>query len=302
LSNTDATILIVDDEPVNLDTICSHLQQDNYELVRAGNGREAWSLLESDPEQYDVVILDRGMPDINALQLLDNIRQHDAMGHVPVVMQTVERENHQVAEGLRAGAYYYLTRPYDRDTVKSVVRSAVDNRLHEKSLQQSLRAGRKIFELMSFGRLRIHDLQECNLVASQVAHLCPDPQRVVSGIAELLVNALEHGNLKIGYAEKSRLMRSGLWQGEIERRLAAPDNAGGFVELEFDVSAERIQIRVRDRGEGFDWRPYLDFDPARAFDPHGRGIAVARKSSFDDLEYIGNGNEVVATVSKRPHG
>ena len=43
----------------------------------------------------------------------------------------------------------------------------------------------------------------------------------------------------------------------------------------------------------------MDFDPDRAFDPHGRGIAVARLSSFDDLEYIGDGNEVVATVNKR---
>jgi hypothetical protein len=42
----------------------------------------------------------------------------------------------------------------------------------------------------------------------------------------------------------------------------------------------------------------MDFDPGRAFDPHGRGIAVARLSSFDDLEYIGVGNEVVATVKK----
>ena len=43
------------------------------------------------------------------------------------------------------------------------------------------------------------------------------------------------------------------------------------------------------KGGGFDWTPYMDFDPARAFDPHGRGIAVARLSSFDDLEYIGEG-------------
>jgi DNA-binding response OmpR family regulator len=300
LNNANATILVVDDEPVNLDTICSHLQHDDYELLRAGNGLEAWTMIDSDPELFDVIILDRSMPDISAMQLLNHIRQHDAMEQVPVVMQTTTRENRDVAEGMRAGAYYYLTKPYDRDTLKTVVRSAVDGRLHEKSLQQSLRAGRKIFELMSFGRLRIHNLQECNLVASQVAHLCPDPQRVVSGISELLLNALEHGNLNIGYRQKSRLMRSGQWHSEIERRLGSDTSA--FVELEFDVNPERIQIRVRDQGEGFDWRPYLDFDPARAFDPHGRGIAVARSSSFDELEYIGKGNEVLATVSKRPPG
>ena len=50
------------------------------------------------------------------------------------------------------------------------------------------------------------------------------------------------------------------------------------------------------KGVGFDWTPYMDFDPDRAFDPHGRGIAVARLSSFDDLEYIGDGKEVVAVL------
>jgi hypothetical protein len=42
----------------------------------------------------------------------------------------------------------------------------------------------------------------------------------------------------------------------------------------------------------------MTLDPQRAFDPHGRGIAVARLSSFDKLEYIGSGNEVLATVDK----
>ena len=93
-------------------------------------------------------------------------------------------------------------------------------------------------------------------------------------------------------------MRRGMWQIEVDRRLNASENIGGFIELEFQVASDMVQIRIRDQGPGFDWTPYMDFDPDRAFDPHGRGIAVARLSSFDDLEYIGVGNEVVATVKK----
>jgi anti-sigma regulatory factor (Ser/Thr protein kinase) len=125
---------------------------------------------------------------------------------------------------------------------------------------------------------------------------------VVTGISELLVNALEHGNLKIGYAEKSNLMRSGTWQMEVERRLSAKENIDGYIELEFKVEADTVQIRIRDQGKGFDWTPFLDLDPERAFDPHGRGIAMARLSSFDDLEYLGDGNEVLATVNKSLDG
>lgn len=299
LANSDATILIVDDEAVNLDRICAHLEQDNYRLVRADNGRDAWSLLESNPDRFDVVILDRSMPDLNGIELLKHIKQHDSMEQLPVVMQAAAQGGEDIAEGLNAGAHYYLSRPYDAATLKTVVRSAVNGRLQGKALQESLRAGRKIFQLMNFGRFRIRDLQEAKLVALQVAHLCPEPQRVVSGISELLLNALEHGNLKIGYREKGRLIRNGRWQAEIQRRLEAVENADGYVELEFDVSADRVLIRVRDQGDGFDWRPFLEFDSERAFEPHGRGIALARLSSFDSLEYRNNGNEVLASVNKR---
>lgn len=293
-----ASILIVDDEPINLDIICAHLENENYELIIATNGQEAWSRLESDPARYDTIILDRMMNDMDSMQLLNNIRQNDELERLPVIIQTAKASRSDVVEGLKAGASYYLTKPYDGEMLTSVIRGAVSGRLREKSLLESLREGRKIFELMTFGRFRIHDLQQCNLVATQVAHLCPQPQRVVTGICELLVNALEHGNLKIGYAEKNNLMRSGNWQMEIERRLSASENTDGFIELEFKVEADTVQIRIRDQGQGFDWTPYMDFDPQRASDPHGRGIAMARLSSFDDLEYLGDGNEVVATVNK----
>lgn len=298
MDNSKPTILIVDDEPINLDIICAHLENDNYKLVTANDGQEAWSLLESSPESFDTIILDRMMPTLDGMQLLANIKENEMMEHVPVVMQTAKAENQDVIEGLKAGAYYYLTKPYNGDVLKTIVRSAVNDRLHEKSLHESLRQGRQIFDLMTFGRFKIRNLLQCNLVASQVAHLCPQPHRVVTGISELLINALEHGNRRIGYDEKSKLMRSGMWQLEIERRLKSKQNSGGFIELEFNVHAESVQIRIRDQGQGFDWTPYMDFDPDRAFDPHGRGIAVARLSSFDDLEYIGEGNEVIATVKR----
>lgn len=302
MDNSKPTILIVDDEPINLDIICAHLENDNYKLVTANDGQEAWSLLESSPESFDTIILDRMMPTLDGMQLLANIKENEMMEHVPVVMQTAKAENQDVIEGLKAGAYYYLTKPYNGDVLKTIVRSAINDRLHEKSLHESLRQGRQIFDLMTFGRFKIRNLLQCNLVASQVAHLCPQPHRVVTGISELLINALEHGNLRIGYDEKSKLMRSGMWQLEIERRLKSKQNSGGFIELEFNVHAESVQIRIRDQGQGFDWTPYMDFDPDRAFDPHGRGIAVARLSSFDDLEYIGEGNEVIATVKRSLDG
>ncbi|MEM7565292.1 MAG: response regulator, partial [Pseudomonadota bacterium] len=293
------SILIVDDEPINQDIICAHLEQEEYDLVKADDGDKAWQILELSPNKFDTIILDRMMPGMDGMELLKNIKSNEKMEHIPVVMQTAKAESEDVIQGIRAGAYYYLTKPYNGDLLKTIVRGAINDRMHEKSLLDSLREGRKIFNLMSYGRFKIHNLRECNLVASQVAHLCPEPHRVVTGISELLINALEHGNLNIGYEEKSDLMRRGVWQLEIEKRLQSSEKNGTFIELEFEVTDDTVQIRVRDQGTGFDWAPYMDFDPDRAFDPHGRGIAVARLSSFDDLEYFSPGNEVLATIKRQ---
>ena len=215
MNSTKATILIVDDEPINLDIICAHLEDDNYELLRADKGQQAWSMLEAAPVRFDTIILDRMMPGMDGMKVLTNIKDNDLLAHLPVVMQTGKAEGQDIVDGLKAGAYYYLTKTYDGDILRTIVRSAVNDRLHEKSLHESLREGRKIFKLMTSGCFKIHNLRECYLVASQVAHLCPQPHRVVTGISEQLVNALEHGNLKIGYEEKSNLMRTGMWRVEV---------------------------------------------------------------------------------------
>ena len=55
-----------------------------------------------------------------------------------------------------------------------------------------------------------------------------------------------------------------------------------------------IEFTISDEGAGFDWLPYLQLDPDRAFDLNGRGIAMANMLGFSSLEYQGAGNIVVA--------
>ena len=54
---------------------------------------------------------------------------------------------------------------------------------------------------------------------------CPDPEAVIIGLTELLVNAVEHGNLGITYEDKTALNAAGTWDTEVRRRLALPENA-----------------------------------------------------------------------------
>ena len=83
----------------------------------------------------------------------------------------------------------------------------------------------------------------------------------------------------------------------IAKRLADPLYASRVVTAHFARHSDRLTLQIADQGNGFEWRKYLDFDPERAFDTHGRGIAMANKVSFDQIEYCGNGNRVLAVLN-----
>jgi len=163
--------------------------------------------------------------------------------------------------------------------------------------QQSASVVRSIthsLQLLNGGRFTFRTPEEARILASVVASLYPDPKRVEIGISELLLNAVEHGNLGINYGEKTRLLASGELEQEVARRLTLPEYALRLAMLEIERTSTEIRLRVKDQGQGFDWRPFLDFSEDRMQDAHGRGIATARLMCFTSLEYRGNGNEVLA--------
>jgi len=290
-------LLIVDDEPLNLEILSEYFDGQGYRLSMAENGEVAWALLQQHPD-VDLVLLDRMMPGIDGVELLKRVKADPLLKSIPVIMQTAASAPEQVREGLLAGALYYLTKPYERDSLLSIVRAALADGSTRRDLQQRLREHTHALRLMESARFSLSTLDEVGCLAVFLAQACPEPEGAVLGLSELLVNAIEHGNLGISYAEKSALKRADRWQEEISRRLQLPENAGKRVDVTFERQGGSIRICITDQGNGFDWSRYLDFDPARAFDPNGRGIAMARLGSFQDLQYQGKGNVVLATIGE----
>jgi CheY-like chemotaxis protein/anti-sigma regulatory factor (Ser/Thr protein kinase) len=297
MSETNPCILIVDDEPFNVDILLEYLEDGGYATESAEDGQAAWELLEADPRRYDVVILDRMMPRMNGMEVLARIKSHPVLQSIPVILQTAMAAKDEILEGLQAGAYYYLTKPFDEDMLLSVLDTAVGDRQRYKLALEGSNVASRTFGLMREGAFGFRDLMSARDVATVLANACPDPQRVVIGLTELLINAVEHGNLGISYEEKTVLREENRWESEVELRLSDPANADREVEVRYCREPDRIRVVIRDQGNGFDWRKYVDMDPARAFDSHGRGIAMSRMISFDSLEYRGCGNEVEVTVN-----
>jgi CheY-like chemotaxis protein/anti-sigma regulatory factor (Ser/Thr protein kinase) len=289
-------ILVVDDEPLNLEIIQEILDGSDYEVSTAEDGFAALERLEANPENFDVILLDRMMPRMDGLEVLARVKQHPILKHCPVILQTARAGKDEILEGLQAGAYYYLTKPFEENMLLSVVKTAARDRLHYKQLLQTQENNKKCLGLMQHGRFRFRTLAEAKALAAGLASSCPDPAKVVMGLSELMINAVEHGNLGITYDEKSRLNAEGKWEDEVNQRLEMEKYRDKSAEVHFARVHGGIEITIADQGDGFEWKQYLKMRPERAMDNHGRGIAMAGLLSFPRIEYRGKGNEVCVLV------
>jgi CheY-like chemotaxis protein/anti-sigma regulatory factor (Ser/Thr protein kinase) len=294
---TKSLILAVDDEALNLEILIEYFEEEaDLTLHTADGGEAAWLMLQNPENHYDAILLDRMMPELDGIGLLKRIKASPRLAGIPVIMQTAANSAAQIREGLEAGAYYYLTKPYRRDNLLAIVHAALIDGASRDALRQQLHSQINALQFMAEANFSIRSVDEANQLASFIAQACPNPDNVVMGISELLVNGVEHGNLGLTYAEKSDLKRSDNWRPEVDRRMALSENTDKTVRLVFSRQKDVITLRIADQGAGFNWQKYLEIDPERAFDPNGRGIALSRLLSFSNLTYEGCGNVAIATI------
>jgi CheY-like chemotaxis protein len=284
-------VLAVDDEVFNLDILQADLEDAGFEVLRAEDGVVALEILDKNTD-IDVVVLDRMMPRMNGMEVLRKLKLEPRYRDIPVIMQTAAAQSQQVEEGIQAGAYYYLSKPYDEQMLIGIVRAALHESRSFVLMREEVRKHKNVLGLIEQARFRFRTLEEAKNVAYYIANCCPDPESTVFGLSELMINAVEHGNLGITYREKTQLVLDGEWEKEVRRRLQQADNARKYATLSFENDHEHITIAIRDKGVGFDWKRYIDFDPQRMTDPHGRGIAMAKNMSFARMEYHDEGCEV----------
>ncbi len=294
-------ILSVDDDPLNRDILAEYLTDGGYDVIEADDGDTALKLLE-EVEDIDAIVLDRMMPRLNGMEVLKAVKADPRFADIPVIMQSAASARDQILQGIKAGVYYYLTKPYEDQMLLSIVGAALKDAASKKKLREEVSKHKRVMGLMEQSRFRFRTLEEARNLAFLVANCFPEPEVAVYGLNEMLINAVEHGNLGITYAEKMHLLLEGRLHEEIERRLALPCNRDKWAYLSFEAEEDRLRVLIKDQGAGFDWRQYLDISPERATHPNGRGIATSRLMSFTSVEYRGCGNEVICTVAITRHG
>jgi CheY-like chemotaxis protein len=117
------TVLIADDEASLRLLVSATLASDEYELVEATDGDEAWALIQQ--HRPEIALLDVQMPGRTGLELTRAIKADPALAHAYVILLTAQAREADVAAGREAGADQYLTKPFSPLELLSVFERAL---------------------------------------------------------------------------------------------------------------------------------------------------------------------------------
>jgi DNA-binding response OmpR family regulator len=119
MSNQQASILVVDDQPLSLATLQAALELDGYQIHTASNGLEALEILKVTP--IDLIIADIAMPKMNGYQLYEAVRIQAKWVHIPYIFLTARSMDSDIRYGKELGVDDYITKPFQLDDLRATI-------------------------------------------------------------------------------------------------------------------------------------------------------------------------------------
>src|SRR5664280_251658 len=117
-------ILLVDDNPQNLQVLANLLQEEKYEIEFAVNGEAALDWLKN--RQFDLVLLDINMPGMNGFEVCKKIRSDKTMSEIPIIFLSAESERESILKGFEVGAQDFVIKPFDSRELLARVKTQLD--------------------------------------------------------------------------------------------------------------------------------------------------------------------------------
>ncbi len=290
-----APVVLVADDDALRETLTMLLRSEGYVVHGAADGEETLESVRS--HRPAVLVLDLGMPRRDGFEVLAELPTLDLDTQPPDTIVLTGRAG--AADGMRAiraGAIGFLTKPARAVELLALVRRALDGRA-------ALEQRRTLFE-------RSHKTWACSIPCRR-ASIRPlvnqigaemavfvfagdiRPRRVLMGLDEILANAVIHGGLEVGSETRSDETTS--YETLIREREEDPAYGDRRIEIEVDLTPERVRIAVTDPGPGFDVATLPDpDDPEAIMSAHGRGILMAR-ALVTEVRYEEGGRRVTLT-------
>jgi adenylate cyclase len=278
---TPPRILIVDDNPTNLEIFRTRLAFHGYETLTAGDGEEAIALARD--QQPDLILLDIIMPKVDGIEVCRRLKCAPALPFMPIIVVTAKSDSKDVVAGLEVGADEYLTKPVDHAALLARVKSMLRIKALQDNVQEqaaSLEAQAR--ELAEWGRTLETRVADQLVQLERMSRL----KRFFSpAVAEMLVSAGADRLLKSHRREIS-VVFCDLRGFTAFSETAEPEEVTGVL-AEYHATVGPLVFQFEGTLEQFTADGLMVFfnDPLPCPDPAGRAVrmAVAMRQDVGDL-------------------
>ncbi|HLN33335.1 MAG TPA: response regulator [Gemmataceae bacterium] len=291
-----ATVLVVDDSAVERHRVEKLLGKiADVTVVTAANGRDAIELLKKG--SIDLVLTDMQMPEMDGLQMVEEIRA--SFPAVPVILMTAHGSEETAVQALQRGAASYVPKRNLAQDLEETIQSVL-------TISKTSRSQRRLLESLMQTESQFVLENDTSLIPSLIGHLetnltrmklCDENGliRVAVALREALINAIHHGNLEV--PSRLREQDDKLYYRQVDaRRQQEPYQDRRVHVLARESHREAVYV-IRDEGPGFDPTSLPDpTDPSNLERVSGRGLLLIR-TFMDEVHHNKAGNEI--TMVKR---
>jgi CheY-like chemotaxis protein len=249
-------ILVVDDQPINVQLLKRKLEREGMAVATAYSGREAIDLVAAD--RPDLILLDVMMPEMDGIEVCQRLQADDKNKSIPIIFITARTSKEGKIEGLGVGAVDYITKPIDLDEtlarVQTQLRFVSINR-ELVDLQTRLGESRRAATIGAVTQGIAHNLnnllgvvigyvdlikaynEKPELVRKNAQHLEDAVNRIVA-IIKQLTSLVVKNRPPLSHASLSHLIECGILRYQIEYKIEQPitvENTAGSVEFETNI-------------------------------------------------------------------
>lgn len=295
-NGSEQRIYVIGEHGQWLHDIAELLQETKYKLIYCRDIAHTIELCLEQSKHLNTIIIDEHSLKGNELKSLKAAAGNDK-GEVNLILASKKDNPDIVRNALKRGIFFFIMPAFSTDMAITTLERAMNTEVSLASQLNALDPQSQLPTLVNQATFSIKTPNEAQTIATILGYIAPTPHRVSVGLLELFLNAIEHGNLGIGFQRKAALLASGEFQNTVNEMLQQPEFSDKKVTIQFKKLDDKLVYEVSDEGRGFDPKPYLEFEQARSLEKNGRGILIAKRYSFDDLKFENNGSTVIASIN-----
>ena len=226
------TILLVDDETMNLKILRTILRKGEYRFLEAQSGEEALGLLQT--EKADLIVLDLMMPGMDGFQVLERVKSDPSTDFIPVIIASALKDSSAIEKGLELGANDYFTKPLSDDDRRFQLPLKVRNLVKSKKMQDQLAdLNRELKETQE----RLIEKEKVSAVvemAGAASHELNQPLTAIMGNLQLVMSKLPEGDPLAKRVDKVL--------GQVDRMVEIVKKIGRITRYRTKEYAENVRI------------------------------------------------------------